>query len=64
MGKLSLLEGEFVCCGALCPKHEVQKRIDAMQSVIDRVDLYFRHDVMQTEEFRDLLADINALSTN
>jgi len=32
---VNLLEGDFLCCGTLCPKQEAQDHIDRMQRAID-----------------------------
>ena len=59
--KLSLLSGEFQCCGALCDKRKTQQRIDRMQKVINRVHRYLNDDITTIEEFEDMLKELDNL---
>lgn len=37
---INIMSGYFQCCGVMCPKDELQGRIDMMQSAIDRANYY------------------------
>lgn len=40
MSQINLLEGDFLCCGTLCPKNKAQEHIDRMQRAIDKLEDY------------------------
>lgn len=63
MKRLSLLSGEFHCCGAMCDKRRAQQRIDRMQAVINRVHRYLNYDITTIEEFEAMLKELNNLKT-
>ena len=68
MKKLSLISGEFMCCGAMCDKRRAQERIDRMQKVINRVHRYLNGakehapcDITTVQEFEDMLTELDKL---
>lgn len=59
--KISLISGEFMCCGAMCDKRRAQERIDRMQKVINRVHRYLNDDITTVQEFEDMLTELDKL---
>lgn len=60
---LSLLEGEFVCCGTLCDKVKAQQQIDRLQRAVD-----MSFDLLQRENWSDeslqfLFTELKELAT-
>ena len=63
MKKLSLFNGEFLCCGAMCDKRRAQQRIDRMQAVINKVHRYLNDDITTIDEFEAMLKELDNLKT-
>ena len=59
---INLMGGYFTCCGAMCPKQELQQRIDAMQSAIDRANYYFTQKDVPEPFLGRLKEDLSSLS--
>ena len=54
---------EQFCCGTTCPRKEVQKRINRMQSAIDAYIKYIEKDIQTFEEFEPIHKEFKELST-
>lgn len=64
MKQLSLLEGKFHCCGALCDKKQAQERIDRMQRIIDITHEFFTWEHFPEDKFEDMLKELAELSSD
>lgn len=64
MEKLNLFEGEFECCGVLCPKHDAQKHIDQMQAIINEADKYFKGKYFGATRFEVMIKELTRVSSN
>jgi hypothetical protein len=55
---IDLLEGEYMCCGALCDKRKAQCHIDKMQQLIDELAKLF---VAPESEYKRLIQNLRLL---
>lgn len=63
MKQLSLLEGEYHCCGALCPKHKAQQYIDRMQRTIDLTHEFFNLEYFPDDRLEQLMSELKELAS-
>ena len=63
MSKVNLLHGEFLCCGTICPKVEVQEYIDRMQRIIDTAYQYFHYGGLPEDIIVELKLELKHLSS-
>lgn len=60
--RLSILEGEFECCGTLCDRHKVQQHIDRMQAVINTAYTYLANPIaMSPDKLEELFEELEDL---
>lgn len=64
MKQLNLLDpnSENFCCGAICPRKDVQDRIDKMQHTINCAHEYFTCDHFPDDKFEEMLKQLEELS--
>ena len=65
MEQLDLLnpESEHFCCGSICPKQDVQDKIDKMQHAINCANEYFSWEHFPEDKFEEMLQQLEELST-
>lgn len=52
------------CCGVMCPRQEVQIRIDRMQAVIDRANTLLKSTGVPEHLMTDLKEELKLLSSD
>lgn len=62
--RVNLLDGDFLCCGAMCPKQEAQAHIDRMQRAIDAAYEHICYGGYADDTLADLRKELNLLSSN
>jgi len=60
---VNLMGGYFQCCGVMCPKDELQSRLDSMQSAIDRANYALTQQDVPVAFLEQLKRDLADLSS-
>lgn len=61
---INLINGDEMCCGTLCPKTQVQDRIDDMQRVINAAHQHINYGGLPMEEIVELMTQLEKLHTS
>lgn len=61
--QINLLEGEFLCCGTLCPKNKAQDYIDRMQRAIDTAHEHLEYGGLPEDIIVGLRLELKKLSS-